>query len=154
MVNRLTLVFPFLVQLHDKIVMMEGIGDRQKSMIAERMGVRMIYRREIWWSVLIASLSHGSWWTGVWWMAQTNFFSWWTSVASSWTSSATHKHTSHFMTKWSHLFTCTHIISHDSHSLLTCFIPCTIHHCTVFTYKQKMNRTHVPIGQLAYEHTR
>ena len=47
-VNRLTLVFPFLVQLHDKIVMMEGIGDRQKSMIAERMGVRMIYRREIW----------------------------------------------------------------------------------------------------------
>ena len=46
-VNRLTLVFPFLAQLHDKIVMMEGIGDRQKSMIAERMGVRMIYRREI-----------------------------------------------------------------------------------------------------------
>ena len=47
-VNRSTLVFSSIVQLHDKIVMMEGIGDRQKSTIAERMGVTLIHLREIW----------------------------------------------------------------------------------------------------------
>ena len=35
--------FSSIMQLHDKMVVMDGIGDRQKSMIAERMGVRMIY---------------------------------------------------------------------------------------------------------------
>lgn len=39
--------FSSIMQLHDKMVVMDGIGDRQKSMIAERMGVRMIYLREI-----------------------------------------------------------------------------------------------------------
>ena len=46
------------------MVVMDGIGDRQKSMIAERMGVRMIYLGEIGLVIVLMigflSLSHGS----------------------------------------------------------------------------------------------
>ena len=53
--------FSSIVQLHDKMVVMDGIGDRQKSMIAERMGVRMIYLREIGLVIVLIGFLSLSW---------------------------------------------------------------------------------------------